>query len=65
MTQTAGWAVERALPDDLAIKMCKSTARIYGHTAQQAIECVDGEVGCPDCPFIPRIIDRQTEKHSN
>ena len=30
---------------------CLETALHNGHTAQEAEECDDQSVGCPDCPF--------------
>lgn len=31
---------------------CYETAVRNGHTVGEAEECDDGNVGCPDCPFL-------------
>jgi hypothetical protein len=32
---------------------CMDTAVENGHTVDEALLCEDGDVGCPNCPFLP------------
>jgi len=43
--------------DDLAdndMAKCHECALRNGHTIDEADDCDDGSVGCPDCPFKPK-----------
>ena len=35
--------------------LCYETAIRNGHTAEEAQGCDDGDVGCPDCPWRPKM----------
>lgn len=38
---------------DAAMMACFECAKSHGKTQEEAENCDDGDVGCPDCPFMP------------
>lgn len=48
-----GWSRYIADQEDNATEHCITTALRNGHTIEQAENCDDGSVACPDCPFNP------------
>lgn len=47
-----GWSSHIASQEDSAWEACYTTAERNGHTKDEADNCDDGSVGCPDCPFL-------------
>lgn len=41
------------MDDAMAMKCYDHACGKYGHTQEEADNCDDGSVGCPDCPFAP------------
>lgn len=50
-----GWSKYVADVEDNAMEACITTAIRNGHTKEEAEDCDDGSVGCPDCPFNPQL----------
>ena len=48
-----GWSRYIADLEDNATQACQSTAVKNGRTTEEADNCDDGSVACPDCPFKP------------
>ena len=48
-----GWSRYIANEEDKNEQACRSCALRNGHTIQEADDCEDGSVNCPDCPFRP------------
>lgn len=46
-----GWSRYIADQEDNATASCRDCAIKNGHTTEEADNCDDGSVGCPDCPF--------------
>ena len=39
--------------EDQATRACFECAIRNGHTVEEAENCDDGNIGCPNCPFLP------------
>jgi hypothetical protein len=48
----ADWQCEQEREEEVMWEACIDTAIASGHTAEEAQECDNGSVGCPDCPFV-------------
>jgi len=35
------------------IEACIEAAKLNGHTEEEAYNCKDGALGCPNCPYVP------------
>ena len=46
-----GWSRYIEGLEDMNTQACIETAKRNGHTVEEADNCDDGSVGCPDCPF--------------
>ena len=46
-----GWSKYIADQEDNAVASCYDCAIRNGHTREEADNCDDGSVSCPDCPF--------------
>jgi hypothetical protein len=48
--------------EDAAEFACNSTAVENGHMVEEAENCDDGNLNCPDCPFTPEGREKRKEK---
>jgi len=55
------WGEYIANEEAAAEAACFGTAERNGHTIEEAEECDDGSVGCPDCPFITKQKESESE----
>lgn len=46
-----GWTRHEENEEYKATMACFGTAIKNGHTKEEAEECDNGSLGCPDCPF--------------
>ena len=46
-----GWSTYVSRLEDANEMACIETAIKNGHTREEADNCDDGSVGCPDCPW--------------
>jgi len=49
-----GWSKHIEGIEDMNTISCQSCALRNGHTIEEADNCDDGSVNCPDCPFETR-----------
>jgi len=47
-----GWTAYEEQMEANAFNACYNTAIKNGHTKEEADNCDDGSVNCPDCPFL-------------
>ena len=52
-----GWSAYISAAEASADAACVETAIKNGHTPERAEMCDDGDVGCPDCPFVRMAIN--------
>ena len=50
-----GWTRYEEAAEEASYSLCTETAIRNGHTVEEANNCDNGSVGCPDCPFGGRI----------
>lgn len=61
MMADMGWTSYIENEEYKAVVSCRNTALRNGHTMEEADNCDNGDVGCPDCPFESndRIVEEQ------
>ncbi len=50
-----GWTQYEEQMEAAGVQACQGTALRNGHTVEEADNCDDGSVNCPDCPFKPAV----------
>ena len=48
-----GWTRYQDSMERSRVEACRNAALAGGNTIEDADNCDDKSVGCPDCPFIP------------
>ena len=48
-----GWTQYEEQMEAAGVQACRGTALRNEHTIEEADNCDDGSVACPDCPFKP------------
>ena len=56
-----GWSRYIADLEDNATMSCLNTATNNGHTREEADECDDGSIACPDCPFKAKEVEDEKD----